>query len=116
MNSTKYWIALERVQGIGPASLKEINNKLSDSGLSISDIFDLSPEEIKSEFDFNDKVASAFKSSSGFLPAVEEEYMHLIDAGVEVLPFFSKKYLNGSTMYLGITYPHFCISSATVMF
>lgn len=107
MNSTKYWIALERVQGIGPASLKEIHNKLSDSGLSISDIFDLSPEEIKSEFDFNDKVASAFKSSSGFLPAVEEEYMHLIDAGVEVLPFFSKKYPQRLHNVLGNNIPPF---------
>jgi DNA processing protein len=92
MNSTKYWIALERVQGIGPASLKEIHKKISDAALSVSDIIDLSPEELKAEFHFNEKICAAFKSASGFISTVDEEYMHLIDAGIEVIPFFSNKY------------------------
>ncbi len=107
MNSTKYWIALERVQGIGPASLKEIYKKISDEGLSISDIFDLSPEELKSEFHFNDKTASAFRAAAEFLSAVEEEYMQLIDAGIEVLPFFSKSYPERLHNILGNNIPPF---------
>jgi len=85
-------MALERVQGIGPAALKEIHKKISDAGLSVSDIFDLSPEEIKSEFHFNDKISAAFKTASVALPGIEEEYMQLIDAGIEVIPFFSNNY------------------------
>ncbi|HOP30590.1 MAG TPA: DNA-processing protein DprA [Spirochaetota bacterium] len=107
MNSTKYWIALDRVQGIGPASLKEIYKKISDAGLSISDIFDISPEELKSEFYFNDKIASAFKSAAVFLSSVEEEYMQLIDAGIDVLPFFSKSYPERLHHILGNNIPPF---------
>lgn len=92
MNSTKYWIALERVQGIGPAALKEIYKKISGTGLSVSDIFDLSPDELKGEFHFNEKIAAAFKPASALLSAIEEEYMQLIDAGVVVIAFFSKNY------------------------
>lgn len=107
MNSTKYWIALERVQGIGPASLKEIHKKISDAGLSVSDIFDLSPEELRSEFHFNDKIASAFKPASDLIPNVEEEYMQLIDAGVEVIPFFSKNYPQRLNSVLENQFPPF---------
>lgn len=107
MNSTKYWIALERVQGIGPASLKEIHKKISDAGLSVSDIFDLSPEELKSELFFNDKIASSFSEASAFITNAEEEYMQLIDAGIEVIPFFSNSYPQRLHTVLGNQIPPF---------
>ena len=92
MNSTKYWIALERVSGVGPAHLKEIYNIISGAGVSLSDIFDLSEEEFKNEFQFNTKIISFIKSAAELLPAVSDEYQKIIDAGITVTPFYSGNY------------------------
>ena len=59
MNSTKHWIALHRVEGIGPATLKEIHSAVSETGLSIADIFELNESEIQGEFNFSSKIAEA---------------------------------------------------------
>jgi DNA processing protein len=92
MDSTKYWIALERVSGVGPAHLKEIHSVISGAGISLSDIFDLTEDEIKNEFRFRDKTVSFIKLADGILPAVTEEYQKIIDAGITVTPFFSNNY------------------------
>ncbi len=92
MNSTKYWLALSRVQGIGTASLREIHSAVSAAGLSVSDIFGLSPAEIKNEFHLNDKLAAAFSGAALLLDSAEREYVMLMDAAVTVIPFFSPLY------------------------
>ncbi|HOP63144.1 MAG TPA: DNA-processing protein DprA [Spirochaetota bacterium] len=107
MNSTKYWIALETVQGIGPASLRDIYKKISETGISISDLFELTTEELKKEFQFNDKTIAAFGAASSNIQKAEEENVHLIDAGIEVIPFFSKKYPERLHSVLGNHIPPF---------
>jgi len=107
MNSIKYWICLERVQGIGPATLKEIYQKISPSGLSLSDLFGLSMDELKAEFGFSDKVASAFIEAESFMEEIDEEYMDLLDAGIEVIPFFSPGYPQRLHKLLGNHIPPF---------
>ncbi len=92
MNSTKYWIALERVSGVGPAHLKEIHGIISGAGISLSDIFDLTEDEMKNEFKFPPKTFSYIKNAIEMLPAVTEEYQKIIDAGITVTTFFSNSY------------------------
>ena len=92
MNSTKHWLALNQVQGIGTAALKEIYAAVSAAGLSVSDIFGLSTAEIKNEFHFNDKLTAAFAEAEKNLEAAEREYLLLMDSGISVLPFFSPLY------------------------
>ena len=92
MNSTKYWIALERVSGVGPAHLKEIYSTISGAGISLSDIFELTEDEIKNEFKFNPKTLSFIKTAIDMLPAVTEEYQKIIDAGITVTTFYSNAY------------------------
>lgn len=107
MNSIKYWIALERVQGIGPATLKEIYKKILPLGLSLSDLFGLSISELRSEFNFNEKVASAFIEAESFMEQVDNEYMDILDAHIEVIPFFSKDYPERLHKLLGNNIPPF---------
>lgn len=92
MNSTKHWLALNQVQGIGTASLKEIYTAVSAAGLSVSDIFGLSASEIKNEFHFNDKLTAAFAEAEKNLDAAEREYLMLMDSGISVIMFFSPLY------------------------
>ncbi len=92
MNSTKYWIALERVSGVGPAHMKEIYGIISDAGISLSDIFELTEDEIKNEFNFSVKTLSSIKTAVEMLPSVNEEYQKIVDAGINVTPFYSAGY------------------------
>ena len=92
MNSTKYWIALERVSGVGPAHLKEIHMAISDVGVSLYDVFELTENEIKNEFKFTPATLSYIKTAVEMLPSVTEEYQKIIDAGLSVTTFFSKGY------------------------
>jgi DNA processing protein len=92
MDSIKYWIAFERVQGVGPAHLKEVYSIISSVGVSLSDIFELSEDEIKNEFNFNQKTLSAIDAAKGILHNISEEYQKIIDEGITVTPFFSKNY------------------------
>jgi DNA processing protein len=89
MNSMKYWMALERVHGVGPAHLKEIHRILSASGISLSDIFSLTGEEITAELKVDKKTASFITAANEQLPAVEDEYQKIIDSGISIIPFFS---------------------------
>lgn len=92
MNSTRYWIALHRVDGIGPANLKEIHSAVSKTGLSIADIFELNESEIQGEFNFTNKIAEAIIKAEEIFPSLEEEYMQVVEAGIEIIPFFSSYY------------------------
>lgn len=92
MNSTKYWLSLNSVQGVGTATLKEIYDTLSAAGLSVSDIFGLTPSEIKNEFHFSEKIISAFHDANTNLDSCEREYLDLIDRNISVLFFFSPAY------------------------
>lgn len=92
MNSTKFWIALERVSGVGPAHLQEIYRVISNTGVSLSDVFELTDEEIKNELKFSGKTVSFIRSAVDVLPAVTEEYQKIIDAGITVTPFYSTSY------------------------
>ena len=92
MNSIKYWIALERVSGVGPALLKEVYNVISSVGVSLSDIFELSENEIKNEFNFSQKTLSAINDARNILHHISDEYQKIIDEGITILPFFSKNY------------------------
>jgi DNA protecting protein DprA len=92
MNSTKHWIALEQTHGIGPAHLMEIHETLKGAGLSIADICDLSPDEIKKEFRFPEKIAEALAQVPAMIPKIEEDYFKLLESGIDVIPFFSEQY------------------------
>jgi len=107
MNSIKYWIALHRVQGIGPAHLKEIHKEVSTLEISIADLFDLSESEIKGEFNFNSRIVDAFKSAGEILPSLEEEHIQVVEAGVEIIPFFSSYYPARLHSIMGNTIPPF---------
>jgi DNA processing protein len=105
MDSIKYWIALERVSGVGPAHLKEIHNKISSVGVSLSDIFPLSEKEIKDEFNFNQKTLLSIESAKEMLNSISEEYQKIIDEGITVTPFFSKNYPERLHNILGNSIP-----------
>ena len=105
MNSMKYWIALEQTSGIGPASLIEIHQSLQKSGISLSDLVSLTPAEITEECRFSEKITSAIAGLSRSAEAIEEDYFRLIDAGIEVIPFFSDRYPARLREILGNTIP-----------
>lgn len=88
----KYWIALEQSKGIGPAHLKEIHKALISPGLSISDLFELSEEEIKRELGIRESVAQAIVQARSTLPTVEEDYFDLLETGIEPVLFFEEGY------------------------
>lgn len=92
MNSTKYWIALEQTHGIGPAHLIELHALLKDRGLSLVDLCDLTAAEIKNEFRLPDKIAEAVAGVPQVLPKIEDDYLKLLESGIEVVPFFSELY------------------------
>jgi DNA processing protein len=89
---TKYWIALAQSKGIGPANLKMIYQSLKNHNLSAADIFNLSPEEIRNEFQFNDKITEAIISSKGTLSRIEDIYFDILDTGIETILFFEDSY------------------------
>ncbi len=92
MGSTKYWIALEQAQGIGPVHMTEIYQELHRLDLSIADLFDLKEEEISAEFSFPEKVVEGIIAAIELVPTIENDYFSLLDAGIEVIPFFSSDY------------------------
>jgi len=92
MRDTKYWIALEQEEGIGPAHLRSLHDVLQARGLSIIDIFELTPEEIKSEFSIGDTMIKAVTRAREMMPAIEKDYLDLLDAGIETLLFFEEGY------------------------
>ncbi|MCU0820936.1 MAG: DNA-processing protein DprA [Spirochaetes bacterium] len=91
-SNTKYWIALGQSKGIGPANLNIIYQSLKTHNLSISDIFSLSGDEIKHEFQFNDKIIEALTASKSSLSRIEDIYFELLDSGIETILFFEESY------------------------
>ncbi len=92
MSDAKYWIALEQVEGIGPAHLRSLQGVLQEHDLSILDIFDLTPAEIRSEFSISDTLIKGITSARESMPAIENDYLSLLDAGIETLLFFEDGY------------------------
>ena len=92
MNSTKYWIALEQTHGIGPAHLIELYALLKERGLSLVDLCELSADEIRSEFRLPDKIAEALAGVTQVLQKIEDDYLKLLESGIEVVPFYSELY------------------------
>jgi len=114
MNSIKYWIALERVQGVGPAHLKEVYSIISSVGVSLSDIFELSENEIKNEFNFNQKTLTSIEAAKNILNNISEEYQKIIDEGITVTPFFSKNYPDRLHKILGNSIPPILYSNGNI--
>lgn len=92
MNKPQYWIALERAHGIGYATLNEIYTQFLDLGLSIEDLFDLTPDEIRDEFSFNDKVIDGIIQAKNILVEIEEDILDMNEAGIQPVLFFDNNY------------------------
>ena len=92
MSNYKYWIALDQAKGIGPANLQIIYDKLNSFGLSVADLFALTPEEIKAEFAFHENITSAIESAKKSLFRIEEDYHLLLDSGIDPVLFFEDAY------------------------
>ena len=90
MNSTKYWIALEQTHGIGPAHLIELHGLLKEQNLSLVDLCDLTAAEIRNELRLPDKIADAVSGVIQALPKIEDDYLKLLESGIEVVTFFSE--------------------------
>lgn len=92
MTDHTYWIALNQVKGIGIAHLRDIYRVLDGPGLSAVDLFDLTEEEIRQEFALPDRVVKGIMEAHLHLEKVEETRSTLLEAGIEVIPFFSTAY------------------------
>ncbi len=92
MNSTKYWIALEQAEGIGPAHLLEIQEKISGLGLTAADLFSLEEKEIMEEFGLSQKLSRSICSVKSSLDKIDSDYVRLINSGISIVPFFSREY------------------------
>jgi DNA processing protein len=92
MNSTKYWIALEQTHGVGPAHLIELHALLKERGLSLVDLCDLTAVEIRNEIRLPEKIAEAIAGLVQALPKIEDDYLKMLESGIEVVPFFSELY------------------------
>lgn len=104
-SNTKYWIALARAKGIGPANLNTIYNTIKKHNISVSDILDLTHDEIKEEFSFNDKLTESILNAKKTLPRIEEDYFELLDTGIETVLFFEDSYPERFRQILGSSLP-----------
>jgi len=89
---SKYWIALNQVSGIGPAHLITLHKILRERELSIADIFFLEPGEIRHEFDLPEKTVESFSAARKILPRIDNDYLKLLESGVETILFFEDLY------------------------
>jgi len=105
MEGLKYWIALEQMSGIGPANLKEIYRALTESNLSVGDIFSCTKEEIISEFKFSEKLASLIDSSKEIAKRIDNDYSTLLEAKISVIPFFAPEYPKRLLDIKGYSFP-----------
>lgn len=88
----KYWIALKKQKGIGPATLKEIYEAINPLGVALSDLFTLTPKELSEEFNFTDKITQAFASAALEFEKVEDDYLNGLEAGIRPIIFFDDTY------------------------
>ncbi|MBN2038419.1 MAG: DNA-processing protein DprA [Spirochaetes bacterium] len=105
MNDSIYWIALERAKGIGPANLKMIYDTLAGPGLSITDLFSLTKEEITAEFSFHEKIADAIIEAKDLVFEIEKIYHELIDHHIETILFCESSYPEHLHKTLGTAIP-----------
>jgi DNA processing protein len=88
----KYYLALERAQGIGPASLREIHETIRAINISIADIFSCSEQELRNEFSFSESIYKGIAEARTLLDQVDDDYARLIEAGISVILFFEESY------------------------
>ncbi len=105
MSNPKFWIALDQAEGIGPVNLRLIHETLQSSGLSVTDIFGLTENELRTEFNFPDRAVKGILNAADILPSVEEDYLSILDAGIRVIPFFSEDYPRLLTQRLPSSFP-----------
>jgi len=105
MSDVKYWMALDQVQGMGPANLKLVHGALKPAGLSMRDLFDLDAKEIQKEFSLGDKIASAVIEAKKLLPRVENDHLALADAGFDAIIFHEERYPPRLNSVMGNTAP-----------
>ncbi len=107
MRHYKHWIALEQTKGIGPAQLREIYEALSRLKLSITDLFELDAREIEEELSLSESKAGLIAGARDALAVIERDYLDMLDAGVEIIPFFDESYPARLSTLLGNTGPPF---------
>ncbi len=107
MTGIKYWMALSRVQGIGPVNLNEIYRAVCEPGLSAEDLFECTQDEIISDFHLSRKMAEAADAAKLLLEETEETFLALGEAGINVLPFFDSAYPERIRSLLPNTFPPF---------
>jgi DNA processing protein len=117
MENIKHWIALEQVSGIGPAHMIEIKKGLSEINCSLSDISELTYEEIKAEFNYSEKSIEAVTKIPELLEKIEPVYFDLIDREVQIIPFFSESYPDLLKKNLGNSIPPilYCLGEISIL-
>jgi predicted Rossmann fold nucleotide-binding protein DprA/Smf involved in DNA uptake len=92
MSDSKYYLALDRAPGIGPASMREIHESLTRTGIKLSDLFACPDAEIRNEFVFSEAIYKGISSAKDMLDAADEEYCRIVGAGLRIVLFFEKAY------------------------
>ena len=92
MSDYRYWLALDRVKGVGLATLAEIHRSLAELSLSAGDLFACTDNEIRNEFHFNNHILSSISQAREFVDSASDEYQKILEAGIIVTFFFEKSY------------------------
>jgi len=91
MNEDYYWYLLSLAKGIGPKKMHKIYDYLSAEGMEISDIFDMSDEEKKSQLNFNDKICESLyevddSKTYDIYQRLKHQKVHLVHIGSTYYP------------------------------
>ncbi|MBP7901271.1 MAG: DNA-processing protein DprA [Spirochaetes bacterium] len=105
MNRNTQWIALERAEGIGSASIIEIHETLSSLSLNIEDLFSLSEIEIREEFSFKETIIKGIISAKKISEEIEDDCADMEEVGIKPVFLFSKDYPEVLRLRLGNTVP-----------
>ncbi len=105
MSDVKYWMALDQVQGMGPANLKLVREKLEASGLAMRDLFDLDSGDIQKEFSLSEKIAAAVVAARKSLSVIEQDYFIIMDSGFGAVLFYEESYPARLREVMGNTAP-----------
>ncbi|MBP8084301.1 MAG: DNA-processing protein DprA [Spirochaetes bacterium] len=92
MNRNTQWIALERAEGIGSASISEIYETLTSLSLNINDLFSLSEREIREEFSFKESIIKGIISAIKISDEIEDDCADMEEVGIKPLFVFNKDY------------------------